>query len=66
MLTPILAGLAVLIVLFAIIVAARPADFRVSRSMTMNAPAENVFSQVNTLRAWEAWNPWGKMDPNAK
>jgi hypothetical protein len=66
MLTPILAGLAVLIVLFAIIVAARPADFRVSRSMTMNAPAENVFFQVNTLRAWEAWNPWGKMDPNAK
>ena len=66
MLIPILAGLAVLIVLFAIIVATRPADFRVSRSLAINAPAETVFSQVNTLRAWEAWNPWGKMDPSAK
>lgn len=66
MLVPILVGLAVLIVLFAVIVALRPSDFRVSRSQAITAPAETVFALVNTLRQWEAWNPWGKLDPNAK
>lgn len=66
MIVPILAGLAVLIVLFLIIVARRPSDFRVSRSLAITAPVETVFSQVNTLRQWEAWNPWGKLDPDAK
>ena len=66
MLIPILAGIAVLVVLFLIIVASRPSDFRVSRSLAIAASAETVFIQVNTLRQWEAWNPWGKMDPNAK
>lgn len=66
MLIPILVGLAIVIVLFLLFVASRPSDFRVSRSLTMGAPAETVFSQVNILRQWEAWNPWGKMDPNAK
>ena len=64
MLIPILIGLAVLVVLFIMIVSARPADFRVSRSLAMNVPAETVFAQVNTLRNWEAWNPWQKLDPN--
>src|SRR6185312_10441905 len=30
------------------------------------APPEKVFAQVNELRAWEAWSPWAKKDPNAK
>ena len=64
MFVPILTGLAVLVVLFVIIVALRPSDFRVTRSAAMAAPPEQVFPQVNELRNWEAWNPWGKMDPN--
>lgn len=66
MLVPVLIGLAVVIVLFVALVASRPADFRVARSAVIAAPAETVFAQVNTLRRWEAWNPWGKMDPDAK
>lgn len=66
MLTPILIALAVIVVLFVVIVALRPSDFRVSRSIAIAAPAETVFKQVNTLREWEAWNPWGKLDPNTK
>lgn len=66
MLVPIMISLAVLIVLLALIVALRPGDFCVSRSLAITAPAETVFSLVNTLRQWEAWNPWGKLDPNAK
>jgi hypothetical protein len=56
MFVPILTGLAVLVVLFVIIVALRPSDFRVTRSAAMAAPPEQVFPQVNELRNWEAWN----------
>jgi uncharacterized protein YndB with AHSA1/START domain len=66
MLVPILIGLAVLVALFIIVVALRPADFRVTRSAAMAAPPEQVFLQVNVLRNWEAWNPWRKMDPQCK
>ena len=66
MLAPILIALAVIVVLFVIVVAMRPSEFRVSRSLAMAAPAETAFEQVNTLRNWEAWNPWGKVDPNCK
>lgn len=66
MITPILMCFAVILGLLLIIVAARPSDFRVTRSAAMAAPPEQVFPQVNELRNWEAWNPWGKLDPNCK
>jgi polyketide cyclase/dehydrase/lipid transport protein len=66
MLMIILISLAVIIGLFLIIVATRPADFRVTRSIGIAAPVEVVFPQVNSLRQWEAWNPWGKLDPNMR
>ncbi len=55
-----------IVVLFLIIVALRPSEFRVARSTTVAAPPEIVFPQVNDLHKWEAWNPWGKIDPNMK
>src|SRR5258705_435901 len=66
MLIKILIGLAVLIVVFIIVVATRPADFRVTRTATISAPTAVVFGQVNDLHKWEAWNPWGKLDPACK
>jgi len=66
MLVKILIGLAAVFVVFAIVVAMRPAEFRVARSTTVNAPPETVFPNVNELKKWEAWNPWGKIDPNMK
>ena len=50
-------------VLFVIVVALQPADFRVTRSATINAPAAVVFAQVNNFHEWEAWSPWAKIDP---
>ena len=32
----------------------------------MSAPAPAVFAQVNDFHKWEAWNPWGKIDPAMK
>ena len=59
-------GLAVIILLFLVVVAMQPAEFRVARSATISAPAPAVFAQVNDFHKWEAWNPWGKIDPAMK
>jgi hypothetical protein len=61
-----LMALAVVIVAFVIFAAMQPAEFSVSRSAVIAAPAATVFAQVDTLRNWEAWNPWGKLDPGMK
>ena len=66
MLKFILIGLAVIIVVVAVVVAMQPDDFRVTRSTTVSAPAAVVFAQVNDLQKWEAWNPWQKKDPAMK
>ena len=54
------------IVVFGIIVLAQPSDFKVSRSITIKAPASAIFAQVNDPSKWEKWSPWAKIDPNAR
>ena len=66
MLNLILIAIAVITVVFVIVVVTRPADFRVTRSTAVSAPAAVVFAQVNDLRQWKAWSPWEKMDPALK
>src|SRR5436189_2429791 len=66
MLKIILLGLAALVVVFIVIVAMRPSDFTVTRSIIIAAPPADVFVHVNDLHNWEAWSPWAKLDPNAK
>jgi hypothetical protein len=59
-------ALLVIIAIFAVIVAVQPADYRVERSATINAPQPVVFAQVNDFHNWEGWSPWAKLDPAAK
>jgi uncharacterized protein YndB with AHSA1/START domain len=66
MLKIIVIALAVIVVVFVVIVALQPAEFRVVRSTTISAPPQAVFAQVNDFHKWEAWNPWGKIDPAMK
>lgn len=66
MLKKILIGVAAVLLLFVIVVATRPADFRVERSITIAAPPAVVFGQVNDFHAWAAWSPWEKLDPGMK
>ena len=66
MIKKILLGLVAVIVIFLIIVATRPADFRVERSATIAAPASALFEQVNNHHNFNAWNPFLKLDPNVK
>jgi uncharacterized protein YndB with AHSA1/START domain len=66
MLNIILIAIAVIVVLFVVVVATRPVDYSVTRSGNISAPPAVVFAQVNELKKWEAWNPWGKIDPAMK
>ena len=50
--------LAVLVIGFVIVVAVQPSTFRVERTATMAAPAEEIFAQVNDFHRWEDWSPW--------
>lgn len=66
MLPTILFALAAIVAVFIVVVATRPAEFRVSRSATIPAAPAEVFAHVNDLHNWEAWSPWAKLDPQAK
>ncbi len=62
----ILALIVVVVVIFCAVVVMQPEDFKITRTATMNAPAEKIFEQVNDFHKWEAWSPWAKLDPNMK
>lgn len=66
MLKTILWILVALVVVFLVVVALQPSDYRVERTTTINAPAAHVFGYVNDFHKWNAWSPWKDLDPNAK
>jgi len=60
MLKKFLIAIAAIIVVFVVVVALQPSEFRIVRSATISAPAPAVFAQVNDFHNWEAWSPWAK------
>lgn len=66
MLKKLLIALAVLVVgIFAAALLKSP-DFRVERSLVIAAPAEKLFPYFDNHKKFNEWNPWAKMDPEAK
>lgn len=63
MLPYLLIAIVFVVVLFLVIAAMQPAEFRLSRSTSIAASPAAVFAQVNDLHNWEAWSPWAKLDP---
>lgn len=57
---------AVVLVILVVLAFFQPNHFSVSRSVVVSAPRAVVFGQVNTLRSWELWSPWVKLDPSMK
>ncbi|MEO8616007.1 MAG: SRPBCC family protein [Luteolibacter sp.] len=66
MIRKILIGFAAVIVIFLIVVATRPSDFRIERSATIAATPAVLFEQVNDHHKFAVWNPFMKLDPNVK
>ena len=54
------------IAIFLIYVAFQPAYGTVTRTAVLAAPPEAVFPHINSLKKWDAWSPWAKLDPAAK
>jgi len=55
-------GVLAAVVVLLIVIATRPAAFRIQRTATIAAPAEVVFAQIDDLHRWERWNPFEKGD----
>jgi hypothetical protein len=56
-----LVSLAVLAVLY-FVIATRPATMRIARSITIAAPEDIIFAELNDLHRWSRWNPFEKDD----
>lgn len=61
-----LAAVALIIGAFLAYVAYLPAHGTITRSAVLAAPPEAIFPHINTLKKWDGWSPWAKLDPNAK
>ena len=51
---------------FFIAALAGPKNFEVSRTKTINAPAELVYEKVSKFSEWKSWSPWIAIDPTQK
>jgi hypothetical protein len=66
----VLLGLVALVVIAVAVVlilaAMKPDTFQVQRSIAINAPPERIYPLIADFKAWGAWSPWEKKDPNLK
>jgi len=56
-------GILVLVVAVLAFATTKPDSFSVERKISINAPPEKVFANINDFHAWDAWSPWAKLDP---
>lgn len=56
----------VLIGALLIYAATKPDMFRVQRSASINAPADELFPLINDFHNWAQWSPYEKKDPAMK
>lgn len=66
MLKKILLAIVALLVVLAAVIATRPAEFRLERSLKMAASPAVTYAQVDDFHRWEAWSPWAKLDASMK
>jgi uncharacterized protein YndB with AHSA1/START domain len=59
-------GVLALVAVLLVVIATRPAAFRIERSATIAAPPEVVYAQIEDLHRWERWNPFEKGDASLR
>ncbi|WP_050604569.1 SRPBCC family protein [Ruegeria sp. 6PALISEP08] len=62
----ILAGLGLIAVAVVAVSYLLPGKAEVSRSITIDAPAEAIFPYVNSMQETEQWSPWLHRDPDTQ
>jgi uncharacterized protein YndB with AHSA1/START domain len=58
-----LASLLGLIIIVLAIAILRPNEYAVSRTITINAPAEKIYALVADPKEWKKWSVWNQRDP---
>src|SRR4051812_39922986 len=64
-------GIAIVVLLVVVVgiliyAATKPNDFRVERRLTIKASPERIYAQIADFKAWQAWSPYEKKDPDMK
>lgn len=62
----ILIVVAVIVAGFLVFASTRAESYHVERSTSIAAPAAVIFAQLDDFKAWPAWSPWEKKDPQMK
>ncbi len=61
----IIGGVILLLIVYAIVaMLAFGENYHYEKSVVMNAPKEKVWQQISTMKAFNEWNPWMKLDKN--
>ncbi|MDR3651342.1 MAG: SRPBCC family protein [Paludibacter sp.] len=58
--------LGTLVFLILIVALFVPKEFKYEKTITVNAPIDSVWLNVNSLSALDKWSPWNDHDPNIK
>lgn len=63
MLSKILIGIVLIIGLIAAYAAVQPAEYVIARSISIKAPASEIFPWINNSKKMNEWMPWIELDP---
>src|SRR5688500_924986 len=66
MIKKILLGLVAVVVLLIVVGFFLPGKIEISKSITVNAPAEYAFEEVDVLQNWQKWSYWNTLDTAMK
>ncbi|WP_039995025.1 SRPBCC family protein [Paraglaciecola chathamensis] len=59
-------GIVVVVLFFILVGWLLPSEFKVVRTVRIEAPAEIIFNHVKDLRKWQHWGVWFERDPDMK
>ncbi|MEY8760380.1 SRPBCC family protein [Chryseobacterium tongliaoense] len=58
--------LASILIVWLVAAALVSGECKYEKSISINAPAEKVWQNTNTLKAMDLWSPWNDLDPDMK
>ena len=52
--------------LVAVVISLQPAQYRVVRTASFEAPPSATYNLISDFHNWSEWSPWAKLDPDMK
>lgn len=66
MIKKVLAALALILSIFVVVAALKPADYLIKRDILINAKPEAIFPYLSSAKNADSWMPWADHDPQVK